>query len=403
MAVRNRAQDELQDLLSMQDQSASAQDNLHKLQEARSGFGKRVTADAEFAGPEALVTAIGAGWLLGPVGGLLMGLAQGIIGKREQQAALDSYAQDMGVLEDTNSVFNDELDRLAMTVTNPNDLEQLSAMQTQKDAALRMMSSASPELQRKGSELLSDFSARLNNYALTQETQRIEAEAADGQLRRDLDQEQYSRYKSSIDKFRTESAPYEAVMQATDIALDALANGSPADLWAAGILVNKALDPASIVRQEEAEAVGKLGSMWDEAQVIMEKARSGKTILPAQREELSALLYAVRETGTQFQLAREARYSDEITDIGLPAKYHDNFRLARTVPAAAPGDMKVHTLPEEDISRIAERAVYPFTPEGIKRNLLYTWGNFTNWVKTSQQRARDNQPDEADPSKWVMP
>ena len=379
--MASKAQLELQGLLDMQASGQAQASNSQKLLDARNDPELVGSGDAKFALPEALATAVGAGWLLGPVGGLLMGVAQGILGKKEQQSAIDAYAQDMGVLAETNDVFNDELDRLALSVTNENDLEQLSAMQTQKDAALQMMASASPELQARGSDMLGDFSARLNDYTLTQETQRIEAEAYDAQLKRELDDTQYSRYNSSIDSFRRESAPYEGVMQATDIALDALANGTPADLWAASILVNKALDPASIVRESEREALAGLGSLWDQANIMMEKARSGETLLPQQRKELSALLYSIRETGTQHQLARESRYSDEINDIGLPAKYHDNFRLATTVPAAAPGDMQVHTLPTEDIENIASDAIFPFTDEGIALNAKHAWGNFTNWIR----------------------
>ncbi len=388
--MTNKAQEELQGLLDMQAQGQAQAANSSRLVEARDAPGFTPSGDeAKFALPEALVTAVGAGWLLGPVGGLLMGVAQGILGKREQQSAIDAYALDMGVLADTDSIFNDELDRLALTITNPNDLEQLSTMQTQKDAAMRMMASASPELQKQGSELLSDFSARLNDYSLNQETQRIEAEAFDAQLKRELDDTQYTRYKSSIDSFRRESASYESIMLSSDIALDALANGSPADLWAAGILVNKALDPISVVRQEEAEAVGKLGSLQTRANIFFEKARSGETILPQGRKELSALLYSIREINTKFQLAREARYSDELNDIGLPAKYHDNFRLAKSVPAAAPGDIAIHTLPLEDIERAAGDAIFPYTDEGIKLNVKHAWGDFTNWVRGGSKNRED--------------
>ncbi len=377
----NKAEQGLQNLLAMQGEAQDSAANLAKLEDARNQFIARGGDEAEFAMPEALATAVGVGWLLGPVGGLLMGLAQGILTKRERQNALDEYAEDMGALSETNDIFNDELDRMALTVTNPDDLQQLSALQTQKDAAMQMMSSASPELQQQGSSMLAEFSSKLNDYSVRQEEQAIQASAYDAQLRRELDDTQYSRYNSSINSFRAESATYEGVMQATDIALDALTNGTPSDLWAAGILINKALDPTSVVRQEEAEAVGALGSMWDKANVLMEKARSGQVMLPEQRKELSAMLYRMRESSTEFQLAREARYSDEVNDIGLPMKYHNNFRLATSVPASVQGDMQnVVTLPTEDLEKAASDAIFPYTDEGIANNLKYTWGNFKNWI-----------------------
>jgi len=384
----NKAQQELQNLLNMQGEAQDSAANLEKLEQARTQFVAEGGAD-DAVWPDALMTAVGIGWVLGPVGGLLMGVAQGILGKQQKQTALDAYTKDMGVLDDTNNIFNDELDRLALTVTNPNDLDQLSSLQTQKDAALRMMSSASPELQQQGSQMLAEFSTRMNDYAVTQETQRIDAETYDAQLKRELDDKQYSQYNTSINSFRAESSQFESVMQSTDVALDALANGSPADLWAAGILVNKALDPIGVVRSEEAEAVGRLGSIKERANVLLEKARSGQTMLPEQRKELSTLLYSIRETHTKFQLAREARYADQNDDIGLPAKYHNNFRLATSVPAAATGEMKnVATLPTEDIDKAAADAIFPYTDQGIANNLKYAWANIKGLVQGKDPEAR---------------
>ena len=185
---RNIALEELENLAGMQGEAQDTEANLNKLQEARTQFMTQRSGDkAKFDTPNAMATAVGVGWMLGPAGGLLMGLAQGILGKQEQQRAIDAYAQDTNVANATNNIFNDELDRLAMSVTNPGDLEQLSTMQTQKDAALQMMQSASPELQQKGTELLADFSTQLNDYTVRQEEQSIAASALDTQLRRDLD------------------------------------------------------------------------------------------------------------------------------------------------------------------------------------------------------------------------
>jgi len=377
----NKAAQELESLLALQNDAADDVSNAAKLREARHDFIMQGQDEADFAWPEGIATAVAAGWVLGPVGGLLMGLAQGILGKQEQQAAIDEYLADTGAMRETSKVFYDQIDRLALTATNDNDLEQLSAMQTEFDAAMQMMASASPELQSQGAQMLSAANDRLNQYTVRQEEQRITAEAADAQLKRDLDDQQYTRFKAMNDDFRAESAGYEDVMRATQDALTALENGTPSDLWAAGILINKALDPTGVVRQEEAEAVGALGSIWDKANVFMEKARSGQTMLPEQRQELMGLLMNIRGNASEYQLAREARYADMADDAELPAKYRDNFRIVSSVPASVPGPLKnVATAPTEDIERAARDAIFPYTDEGIKLNAKYAWGNFTNWL-----------------------
>lgn len=338
MMATNRAQMELQSLLDASQETVNAGDALARLDETRRppATSRPVDPDDEaaFAKPEALATAIGAAFILGPVGGLLLGAAQGLLGKREQQGVLDRMRDERNALTQADDIFNDELDRLAMVTDDPLDHDQLNSMRANKDAATRMMMSASPALQQQGAALMSKFNDTLQAYTERQETQAIAADTEDARIRRELDDTQYSRYDSSITSFRNESEGYLKVMEATDTAMNALGSGSPADLWAAGILINKALDPGSIVRPDEAKAIGMLGSLWDKAGTILESAKSGQTILPAQRRELTQLLGTIRSTVTKHQLAREAAYSDEVIDIGLPDKYHDNFRLVKNVPAA---------------------------------------------------------------------
>jgi len=398
----NRAAAELQNLLDMQGDAQSAEDNLAKLQEARTQFNPNADQEADFAWPEGAATAVAAGWILGPVGGLLMGLAQGLYTKRQEQAALDQYVNTGSTLGAAADIFHSELDRLALTTENPGDLEQLSAMQTEFDTAMQFMSSASPELQQQGSQLLASAHEKLNGYTVRQEEQAIAAKAYDDQLRRDLDEQQYSRFNELHDEFRAESQGFEDVMLATDQALNALQNGTPSELWAAGILINKTLDPTGVVRQEEAEAVGAIGSLWDKANTLMEKARSGQTMLPEQRQELMGLLYSMRETNTQFQLARESRYANTIGDLELPQQYHDNFRLASNVPAAissAEPLKNVATLPASDIEQAASDAIFPYTDQGIALNAKYAWGNFKNWARdtfTSDKTEEERQADLAE-------
>ena len=217
--MASKAQEGLQNLLEIEGQTQSSAANLAKLQEARTQFIASGGDEADFAMPEAMATAIGVGWLLGPVGGLLMGVAQGILGKREEQSLLDQYAADQGVMTDLNDIYNDAFERAAIAANTPEELAQILSWQSQADAGFRM-SQGSPELREDGATMMSEAMAGLNELNVTNEVQAIEARAEDARLKRELDDTQYSRYTSSIGSFRAESAGYEGVMQATDIALD---------------------------------------------------------------------------------------------------------------------------------------------------------------------------------------
>ena len=340
--AQNRAAEELAALTqATQGATARAEANAKAATEAGTEAGRRRfdrdgDGEAEFAFPEALATGIAAGWILGPVGGIALGIAQGILTRDERQGYLDQFAAESDAIGDVRDVLNGQFDTLEQGATNPNDLEQLGALRQQQDAAFKLMLSGSPQLQQDGMAMLMEVQREVNAYTNLQETQRAEREALDAQLQRDLDQEHYNRYTKLEDDFTRESQSYEDITGATNIAMEALADGTPASLWAASVLVNKALDPTSVVRQEEAAAVGALGSLWDRAGVILERAKNGQSILPDQRRELQALLGTIQNGAKQIQLAREARYLTQLEDSEVPMRYWDNFRLVDSVPAAEP-------------------------------------------------------------------
>lgn len=343
MPGQNKAAAELQSLVSASDNAQQAARNVQSIQNTRDPLANiPAGGDADFALPEALASTVVGSFLFGPVGGILLGVAQGILGKEAEQNALDRFAAENEVMAGVNDSLNAEFERMAARATNPDDIAQLDAMQTQKDAALKMMTSASPRMQEKGAELLSGVYGEMTEYTERQETQRIENEAYDAELKRALDQEQYDRFNGIKIRFDDDSTQYESIMGSANIAIEALQNGSPTDLMAAAILVNKALDPTSVVRPEEAKAIGQMGNLADKFYTIVESnVGTGQSILPEQRNELIDLLGTIQGGANKIQLAREARYMTELNDAGVPTRYWDNFKLVNSVPAVAPKRVEV--------------------------------------------------------------
>lgn len=326
--------------------------------------------EASFSLPEALATGVAAGWILGPVGGIALGVAQGILGKNAKQNALDQFAAEQDVISGVSDTIGSELDSMEASASNDDDLDQVSNMKTAKAAAIELMTSASPRLQEQGAQMLAKLQGDMTAYAERQETQRIAENQMDAQLRRELDQEQYDRFNGLKVRFDNESAQYEEVLGATNVAIEALNEGTPAQLWAAGILVNKALDPTGVVRTEEAEAVGKLGSLWTKAAVILEKAKDGTTILPQERRDLQGLLTQIQDGASQIQLARESRYLTELEDADVPQKYWDNFTLVDSVPAAQPVDIPDQGEDAPLLEQASDAVTVPVTNaiEGVMNN-----------------------------------
>lgn len=348
--MSNAALDELNALLSMEQGAEDAAANLKKVQDARTQFAARPGEEADFAAPEALATAIGAGFILGPAGGLLLGLAQGIIGKREKQNALDAYARDSGIISATNDIFNDELDRLVATATNPEDIAQLTAMQSQKDAALQMITSTNPTISQKGTELLADFSGRMNDFATAQEEQQIERDA----LKRELGQELYDRHLTLNDKFRADSANFEAQQATANNIIESINRGDGASVTAALATLPLLVNPeAGATTEAEVEIWQKVGGTVDGLISRVQKELGGGGLSNDTRKEILGVAQQYKRNSIAFQQAREAFYGEQLQIEGIPPSLAGQYNLSGRLPVVQQGGF----VRSEDVAESKESPV----------------------------------------------
>lgn len=337
----NKAQRELQNLLEMRGEVQDAGANLAALQQQRNQFGAIEEEDAKFATPEALATAVGASFILGPVGGLLMGLAQGILGKQERQNAIDQFNRENAAYGEMNAVINDEFDRLSAGVTNDEDLAQLSTLQSNKDAAMKLLESGSPELVEQGMAMFQEVQAGMHEWAKTQETQRIEGEVRDAQIARDLDTQQQGNFKGLLDDYDAQSANYKQTVLASNQAMELIERGNPVDIVAALIAVNKTLDPSSVVRPEEAKALVAGGDLLEQAQRKLEEyAGSGLPLGVEDRKELMTMVQGLTNQARGFQMQRDIEFQKRAVTLDLPSNYVQHFRMVDDLPAFKPGEIQ---------------------------------------------------------------
>lgn len=332
--MANRAAQELEALLSLGSGPVDAGAELERLDaESEIDVPSGGSGKAKFATPEALATAVGASFILGPIGGLLLGAAQGIIGKQMRQGQLDAIAAEANALAEADELVASTFDAQRAGLSNPHDIQQLNTIQSQYDAARKLMQSPFEETKAKGMALMQQALEAQRAFDVRQEEQAIAAAQAEETALRELGAENYSRFRTSQGNFMKESAPYMEVRQATLNALNALDRGTPVDQYAAIKMLEKALDPGSIVRPAEQEAWGKLGSIYERANVLVNKMGKGESLSPSQVDQMIDLLGSIENESYKIQVERENRYSDELDDIFLgdaptTDKYRNNFRLA---------------------------------------------------------------------------
>lgn len=331
MTVRNKAAEELSRLTQAAQKPLKAAQQVESLRDTRDASGltraalERSGGEAGFALPEALVTAVGGAFLLGPVGGILLGVGQGILGKEAKQNALDQFASQSKVFDNTSDAISMQLDRYAAQARTPEDLAVIDALQTQAGTALDMM--RTPGLQEKGGALLEDFYDKMNSYASTNEEQRIADEQYRQELERNIGKDQLALYDGMISRFENQSADYETIIGSTNTALSALDGGSPAQISGAATLVAKALDPRGVVRPEDEAKWTTLGNLRDKLLAIAEKTIGDGGTTVTQRNDMKTIIDDIRREANKIQLSRESRFLNEAIDKELPTNLLDNFTL----------------------------------------------------------------------------
>lgn len=359
--------------------------------------------EAEFATPEALATAVGAAFILGPVGGILLGAAQGILGKQMKQNALDQWSEEQSAISDSQDIIQARIDSLRESAVSDEDREQISNM----EAALKMGTRLAKGGDPRGQELMVQALNGLDAYTQRNEAQRIAREEADRQARVDLSNEQYNRNTGLRSTYRAESQEYVDVRKQANIMKEAIEKGDPAALQASLVILNKILDPTSVVRAEEAEAYGNIGNVMEQASTLVQKwIGTGQQASPEQRQALLDLTDILVRHNTASQLARDVKFQEYAIDAGLPAKYVNDYRMVTELPAYKPGPLQnVKASPAEavagegsqlDRTRQAVTDVMEAADNGASG--VYNWlmnGGFQDWYSGSGREARRKKREQA--------
>ena len=300
-----------------------------------------------------IATAVAAGFLLGPVGGLAMGIAQGIVTKRERKNQLDRMAEETNAYNDIDETLNNEINRLTSVATSEEDIAQLQTLRTRKDIAMRGMISGSPTLNRAGMEELSKVNGLLTSFAENQEAQRIEKEAYNAELRRALDEQGYQRHNDIQNDFEVEAAVYNNLVNKTNLAIEALNGGNTAEVKTAIKSIEQALEPGAIVRDADIDRLTNLGTFIQGVTGWLDKQVTGAEISPGAKDQLYDLLGTIVNNERSYFSQREEYYYERLKDAQVPEKYWDQYNLVDNLKYSKPDRMAKTNEGQDDSSAIA--------------------------------------------------
>jgi hypothetical protein len=332
--------------------------------------GRQVPADerADFDTASALATGVGASLVFGPAG-LLLGVAQGVLGQRAEQQILDESTAARQVVASAVDTLQDEVDLLPTETQG--DREFLGTVAGDMRRIREM--TGNPRTLGAAGALSQQVRERVRGRLGALEAQRINDAALQEQRAIELNTQQQALYERDYDRFNKGSENYVKTASAVTLADRALVSGNPAQQQAAIVLLNKALDPSSVVRSEEAKAFAEMGSILEQGRSIIRGIENGQILTQDQAVFMQDLLRQIHAVNEETQHAHEGFYQQRLADADMPLKYHDDFNFTNRGPKPTFGEI---AYPDAYADKIgAEREI----PEGVPSKVGYTDTRDEGW------------------------
>lgn len=226
------------------DDAATALDRITPERDERPAVGE--DGEAQFGTPEAIATAVVGSVLLGPVGGLLLGGAQGWLSKRAQQDILDELVAENEGLQGAADVYAGTFDALRKNIVTPEEHDQINLLETEYKAATEMMFSGSAANREKGAVMFTNFQTRLSQFADLQDQQRIALDAAEAQLKAQMGERAYTEHKSLHGNYMTRTDPLVEQQRVINVARTGINRGDGPGVFAGQVGLIKLQNPGSV-------------------------------------------------------------------------------------------------------------------------------------------------------------
>lgn len=322
--------------------------------------------EASYALPEGLATAVVGTFLGGPAAGLALGIAQAWLGKQERQGILDQWARDNDTWDQVEGVLNERLDTLKPT--NENDVEQINNYRAQQSAALKLVRSGNPNMQQRGGAMLDAINTEINSFTERQETQRLEQEAIDEQIARELNAEQRELYVSELNRFEDKSENYLTSIEKANEIRAQLKSGNPASLSAAIVGLVKLQDPTSAAMEGEVSAWRGIGNLTDKLMGYVNQLDEGRPLTVDQARDFNSVVDNIVGARKQIQLQRQSRARARLESLEIPQKYWGEFDIVSDYPAVSNAPLTW----EDDVKE---------TGAGVVDKVEETGENVLDWLR----------------------
>lgn len=332
------------------------------------------------ATPEAAATALVSGFILGPVGGVALGLAQGLMQKRAAKNTLDLIAERDAVAQESDAYnrawFNDQM---LATQGDPFAEAELEDMQTMYDRMQILDGSPDTQDQAQAKALGQELDKRMSTWQRSLRDNRMAEDLA-------LATEQKADYTRIKTDYNNYSSPKIDQIYAGDQALQALQSDDASAQVTALQLFAKSLDSGQVTEEDRQAVSGFLGFLDSQLQKY-EQFMEGGVLLPEANNQLQRTVKLI-QNGLMKQLRfRETNAKEELIDFGVDQSLYDNFNFSSRIELTPlrfkdPGDTsanrtqsQLETIPEKlrGLEDEADARIYDvLDAAGVARDEAYT-------------------------------
>ncbi|UCE39324.1 MAG: hypothetical protein JSW00_08925 [Thermoplasmata archaeon] len=281
--------------------------------------------------PAALAGA-GAGWVFGPLGGLIgFAVAKHFAGKQRREA--EAYADAALASErDHLKEANDALDNMAAQATNPEELADLNMRREQVQAWGAAVHDPDPAVRRNALLGLQTTAGTLKTDMDTWETQRLEADARAREQR----QTHFSNYQSLDAKLTAKSQRFLGAQETWNKAQLAYERPNPQSDMALIYLTAQMIDPGAIVTDGDSKMIQATGSLTQQMAGYLNSLIDGTAGFDDDvRDGLMSVIAENYLPMRRDQMQRNAEYQELGIEAGLDGTAYQKHLQVRIDPTDA--------------------------------------------------------------------
>lgn len=332
--AKNKAAEELQSLVDATQEMTGLQDSAAVLRNLEKERGQHVRDkdgnNASFDMPNALATGIGAGFILGPIGGAVLGIAQGFLGKKAEQNLLDEAAKQ-------SNVMRDAIDAARMQITGQYSQElsdrdkailddQMNRLATAED----MLFSGSVDMRENGAIMFDGVTKDHTTWLDTQEKQKI----AENALIRETDRQTVADFRSDLATYDAQTENFASIEQRTRSIIENMNQGDPVSVLSALSQMPLAINDAAGAMTDGEFALWQEVGGWADGWIgkIEKELAGGGGMTEDTRREIIAEAEDLRRRNSAFQTMRDGRYKGRAPLFGFSEDMTAEFDARKFVP-----------------------------------------------------------------------